>query len=147
MDLTLACACITLTCLELPGVESVSISAQGSQLAGQQALTMSREDLLLEDLGASLISADYILYFSDTDNRYLIGQTIQVDREQENLPAYLVERLIGGPDEAGLAETMPLGTRLLGVEVVDGVCSVNLSAEFLENAPRTDLAQRMTILS
>lgn len=35
-DLTVACACITLTCLEFPGVEAVSIRAVGSKLDGKQ---------------------------------------------------------------------------------------------------------------
>lgn len=147
MDLTLACACITLTCLELPNVESVSIAARGSTLDGKHEMVLTRDDLLLEDLGASLIGAPYTLYFSDTGNRYLIGEEIQVDRNQENLPVYLIEHLIEGPSEAGLAETMPLETRLLELEVSEGVCSVDFSGEFLDNAPRTDLAQRMTVLS
>ena len=42
---------------------------------------------------------------------------------------------------------MPLGTALLGLEVSDGICAVDLSQEFLEHAPQTALAQRMTILS
>lgn len=147
MDLTLACSCITLTCLELPGVESVTIAAEGSTLDGKREITMSREMLLLEDLGASLIGTPYTLYFSDTENRYLIGEEIRVDQDQEQLPEYLIGRLIDGPSEAGLAETIPLETRLLDLEVSDGVCSVDFSREFLDNAPRTDLAQRMTMLS
>lgn len=147
MDLTLACACITLTCLELPGIETVSIRANEASMGGRWEVVMDREDLLLEDLGASLVSTEYTLYFSDTDNRYLIGEPIQVDREQGELPRYLVEKLIAGPGESGLAETMPLGTELLDFAVSDGVCSVNLSGAFLTNAPRTDLAQRMTVLS
>lgn len=147
VDLTMACACITLTGLALPGVETVSIRAQGHALDGKREIVMGQDDLLLEDLGASLVSASYTLYFSDTDNRYLIGETIQVDLEQENLPAYLVGRLLSGPSESGLAETMPLGTSLIGLEITDGICHVDLSSEFLEHAPRTALAQRMTILS
>lgn len=147
VDLTVACTCITLTCLEFPEVESVSIRAENGMLSGKSELLFNRDSFLLEDTGASLISATYTLYFSDTENRYLIGEEISVDREQENMPAYLIERLIQGPRESGLAETMPLGTALLGLEVSDGICAVDLSQEFLEHAPQTALAQRMTILS
>ena len=42
---------------------------------------------------------------------------------------------------------MPLGTTLLGLEVTEGICAINLSREFLDHAPQTALAQRMTILS
>lgn len=147
VDLTVACACITLTCLEFPGVEAVSICAVGSKLDGKTEILLSRNNLLLEDSGASLVNAPYMLYFSDTDNRYLIGEKISVGKGQENLPAYLVRRLLEGPTEPSLAETMPLGTTLVGLEVTEGICAINLSREFLDHAPQTALAQRMTILS
>lgn len=147
VDLTLACACIAMTCLEFPGVESVSIRASGRRLGGQQELVLSRSSLLLEDTGASRIGASYTLYFSDLDNRYLIEEQANVDCEEEDLPACLIDRLLDGPMESGLAETMPLGTSLLALEVTDGVCTVDLSPEFLANAPRSALAQRMTVLS
>ena len=146
-DLTVACACITLTCLEFPGVEAVSIRAVGSKLDGKTEILLNRNSLLLEDSSASLVNAPYMLYFSDTDNRYLIGEKISVGEGQENLPDYLVHRLLEGPTEPSLAETMPLGTTLLGLEVTEGICAINLSREFLDHAPQTALAQRMTILS
>lgn len=147
IDLTLACACITRTCMGFDGVESVSISAEGATLAGKTSIVMHADNMLLEDSGADINSVTYLLYFSDTDNRYLIGEEIQVSRELDRLPEYLVCCLISGPSETGLAETMPLGTTLLSLEVSDGVCIVDLSGEFLEFAPRTDLTQRMTLLS
>lgn len=147
VDLTLACACITWTCLECSGVESVSIRAVGRQLDGKEEIVLNRTHFLMEDSSANLVNAPYTLYFSDTDNRYLIGEEITVGREQEDLPVFLVRQLIGGPTEPGLAETMPLGTTLLGLSVTEGICAVDLSGEFLTNAPQTALAQRMTILS
>ncbi len=147
VDLTLACTCITLTGLELPGVESVAIRAQSRTLNGKWEIVMNQDKFLTEDLGASLISTSYALYFSDTDNRYLIGSPIRVDREEQNPAAYLVQKLIDGPSESGLAETMPLGTELIGMEITDGICNVNFTKEFLDGTPRTVLAQRMTILS
>ena len=51
-DLTVACACITLTCLEFPGVEAVSIRAVGSKLDGKTEILLNRNSLLLEDSSA-----------------------------------------------------------------------------------------------
>ena len=147
VDLMLACACITLTGLELPGVESVAIRAQNRTLNGKWEIVMNQDKFLMEDLGAGLISTSYTLYFSDTDNRYLIGAPVRVDREEQNPAAYLIQKLIDGPSESGLAETMPLGTELIGLEITDGICNVNFSKEFLDGIPRTVSAQRMTILS
>lgn len=147
IDLTLANTCITLTGLELPGVDSVAIRAQNRTLNGKWEIVMNQDKLLMEDLGASLVSTSYTLYFSDTDNRYLIGSPVRVDRDEQNPAAYLVQKLIDGPQESGLAETMPLGTALIGLEITDGICNVNFTKEFLDGTPRTVLAQRMTILS
>lgn len=47
MDLTLACACITKTCLELTGAKSVTIQAQGTTLDGAEQITMDAESLIL----------------------------------------------------------------------------------------------------
>lgn len=147
IDMTLACACIARTCLGFEGVESVSISAAGASLGGKSAVVMHEDDIILKDSGVDINFATYLLYFSDTDSRYLVGEEIHVSRELEELPQYLVHCLIKGPSETGLAETMPMGTRLLSLVLSDGVCIVNLSGEFLEYAPRTGLTQRMTLLS
>ena len=43
--------------------------------------------------------------------------------------------------------TMPRDTRLLGFSLEDGIATVDLSGEFIENRPRMELAERMTIYS
>ncbi len=148
VDLYLACCCITLTCLELAGVDTVCIQADGALLDGKDQILLQRENLLLEDIDAERTSAVFALYFSDTENRYLIGEEIKIGKEEQaNLPRYLLQRLMEGPSESGLAETIPLGTRILDLQISDGICNVDFSSEFISNAPRTELAQRMTILS
>ena len=47
MDLTLACACITKTCLNLTDATSVSICAEGVSLDGAAQITMTAESLVL----------------------------------------------------------------------------------------------------
>ena len=49
LDLTLACACITLTCLDFTGADQVMIYAQDALLDGQKTITMDRKTLLLLD--------------------------------------------------------------------------------------------------
>lgn len=148
VDLYLACCCITLTCLEFAGVEAVSIQADGAQLDGKEQILLQRDSLLLDEIAPERTSTAFQLFFSDTENRYLIGEEIKIEREQQaNLPKYLIQRLIEGPSESGLAETIPLGTRILDLQISDGICNVDFSSEFITNAPRTELAQRMTILS
>lgn len=49
LDLTLACCCITLTCLEITDAETVCIQAETATLGGEKTITMNRDCLLLLD--------------------------------------------------------------------------------------------------
>lgn len=49
MDLTLACACLTRTFLELTGAESVEIRAETINIDGKESVIMSHENLILID--------------------------------------------------------------------------------------------------
>lgn len=50
IDLTIACACITMTTIELTGVTTVTISANGETLDGSDFITMDRSKLMLLDV-------------------------------------------------------------------------------------------------
>lgn len=50
IDLTLACGCIAQTVMELTGVTTVQIRAEGENLDGTPFITMSRESLILMDI-------------------------------------------------------------------------------------------------
>ena len=52
MDLTVACACLTLMLSELTGAHAVSVSVNGMQLDGQSRITMQVKDLLMTDTSA-----------------------------------------------------------------------------------------------
>ena len=49
MELTLACACAAMTCLELTDAENVSIRSRGATLDGAAQITMNADSLLLLD--------------------------------------------------------------------------------------------------
>ena len=49
MDLTLACACVTMTCLELTDAVNVSIRAEGTTLDGAAQIKMNADSLILLD--------------------------------------------------------------------------------------------------
>lgn len=50
IDLTIACACITMTTMELTGVTTVRIRASNSSLDGADEIVMDRQTLILQDL-------------------------------------------------------------------------------------------------
>ncbi len=49
LALVMACACLTMTCLELSGAEKVCISAENALLDGEKSIIMDRNSLLLLD--------------------------------------------------------------------------------------------------
>lgn len=50
LELTIACACLAMTCLELTGAETVVISPEEGLLDGQKSITMDKNTLLLIDM-------------------------------------------------------------------------------------------------
>lgn len=49
MDLTIACACLARTCMELTGADTVLISAENAQLDGAEYIRMDMRTVLLFD--------------------------------------------------------------------------------------------------
>ncbi|MBQ8621711.1 MAG: GerMN domain-containing protein [Oscillospiraceae bacterium] len=53
MDMTLACACLTKTCLSLTDARQVTISCDGQTLGSSFSITLTEDDLLLLDTSTS----------------------------------------------------------------------------------------------
>lgn len=49
MDLTLACACISITCFDLADVDRITITAPATETSPAVEVTLTRQDLLLTD--------------------------------------------------------------------------------------------------
>ena len=148
IDLRLACACIARTLWEYGGYETVTVMAESLELDGEQAIVIRPEELVLEDRSAGQPNALVRLYFADSQNRFLVEEQRSAPiGDDADLPDYILRSLIEGPQSEGLRPTIPKSTVLLNVSVVDRVCLVNFSAEFLQNRPRDALAERMTVFS
>ena len=59
----------------------------------------------------------------------------------------IFEELKKGPKNEGLYGVIPEGTRLLSIHAEDGVCTVDLSEEFVSNQPGGTAAESITINS
>lgn len=148
LDLTIACACVTQTFLELTGAEQVVITAGDALLDGEAAVTMSGGNLSLLDDSFSRLTYSYTVYYTDPERRYLVGHAISVNpADRENLESYLIEQLFHPPEGAGFRAPLPTGVRLLGVQVEDGLCTVNFSGEFESRSSAIPLNQRLALLS
>lgn len=148
IDLTVACSCIATTFLELTEVSAVVIRAEDALLHGQEEIRLGWEDLHLSDYDVQQNQENLTVYYADRTFRYLIGKNIAVNTAAVgNIYTYLFEQLLLPPQDSGLLSPIPEGTQLLGISVRDGVCSVDLSADFVRNGPAGAVAQRCTLLA
>ncbi len=139
VDRTIAEACLVRTIAACTGVQSVSLQSETEEL-------YTGEDFLLEDSDVQT-QGSIRLYFSAGNSRYLNSETRKTAAEgREALALDIMEQLIEGPSGA-LLPTIPEGTSVLSVTLSENLCTVNLSRAFLENAPQTELEERMTVYS
>ncbi len=74
----------------------------------------------------------YFSRFTETE-AYLVAEEREV-AVQENLPLVALQELIKGPATGDLNPTLPSTTKLLSLEVENGLCTVNLSKEIIFDA-------------
>lgn len=148
IDLSVAASCIAATCFGVEGVEVVSISVPSGLLDGKQSITLRRDGLLLRDNGADMMRTEMTLYFADQSSRYLIGEEIPVSlTDMDNPQEFLMRKLAQGPKNGEVLPVLPKGTEVLNVEVSDGVCNVNLSRAFTENASEDPISQYLALMA
>lgn len=77
--------------------------------------------------------AEIVLYFPDVTGEDLIPEKREIFYNT-NVPleTVIVDELIAGPKDSNLYRSLPTGTKLISTSVVDGVCYINLSREFME---------------
>lgn len=129
-------ACITLTMCSIQGVDFVSIRV-GSEIIEDK---LSSEDFLLFDNIISGSKAQVRVYFPKSSEQALGSEyrTISFDGEISAERAIL-DALFNGPTSAGLRRAFPVGTLVMSVYTLDGLCSVSLSG--LDPADETMTAE------
>lgn len=140
MESSVACVCLTRTLLQLPPVRSVNIQCPGNS----EAVTLTLNDVLLVDTGMLPQEEQITLYFPDAQRRYLVAQNVSIhSQEREDKPRFILTQLLSQAESS----CIPGGTSLLGISVENGICTVNLSTEFLQNAPKDFASERMAVYS
>ncbi len=138
LDRRLAEICLLRTVLQYPGVKQLCVNN----------LYLKETDYLLTDHAGLDDQTVVNLYYSDMSGRYLMRET----REREDstafsLQEYILNELLLGPENEDYLSPLPEGTRLLGVELTQGVCTVNFSEEFLTNRPESHTQARVAVFS
>ena len=91
-------------------------------------------------------SIDLTLYYADSDGERLIKTVRNVEYNTNiSVEKLVVEQLIAGTDIEGLRGTINPQTEIINVTVKDGICYVNLSADFI--IPADGIRQELTLYS
>lgn len=148
IELTSAAGCLARTFLGLTNARKLILKADGALLDGQSAMVLTMEDLELQDNSLERRFQDFTVYYTDMNRRYLIGQDVPMDlNDQESIPLQLLELLLTPAADSGLQSALPQGTRILGVSAQDGLCTVELSREFADRRFYSLTSQHLSLMS
>lgn len=148
IELTVAAGCLARTFLEMTGAETLLITADGALLDGNAAISLSLSELALYDDTPEKLRNKSAIYYFDVQRRYLIGSKATVElSEPSAAPASVLELLLEPPSGSGLSAPLPSGTRIRSVIVEDGLCTVDLSAEFESRRFYSRRAQLLSLFS
>lgn len=129
-------ASIVRTMVQIEPVHLVAFTIDGESLRnpdGDLIGSMSA-DTFVENPGKQINSSvekNLTLYFASKDGTKLVKEVRTVHYSTNiSLEKLIMEQLVEGPKAAGTLATVPSGTKMISVSVVDGVCYVNLSDSF-----------------
>lgn len=141
-------ACLVKTMTQLPEVEQICLRTELDEESKVPNQYLKPEDYLLYDDSATSDQISVKLYFSDTNARYLVEENRTRDTDTVGLvPEFIMKELLKGPETEQHLPVLPEGVNLLGVELNQGVCTVNFSEAFLTNRPLNHAQARMTVFA
>ena len=86
------------------------------------------------------------LYFSDSQAMYLVPEKRKIS-QTPSLARQAVVELIKGPESSDLYPTIPEGTQVNEVYIVDDIVYIDLSEEIFKNHPGGSSGELMTVYS
>lgn len=135
---SLAEACLLQTVHQYPGVKQLRVNGS----------LVKETDYLLVDRAGLDDQTAVKLYYSDMSGRYLMRETRERDSDSAlSLQEYVLNELLVDPENDDFLPPLPEGTRLLGAELTQGICTVNFSEEFLANRPESHEQARVAVFS
>lgn len=127
------------TLIQIPGVNFVDfyVGEQPLQDSNGNVIGAMVEENFVDNSGAQIneyAEADMILYYANKKGDKL-KQTMKSIVYNQNIPLekVVIEQLIKGPASGkDLYPTIPENTKLVSVNIKDGICYVNFNEEFLK---------------
>lgn len=144
-NLTVADYCIVLTLCQLPGVDTVKVLVDGESIPYRDRQELRAGDVLLSGIGEEQDAFLATLYFPGRDGEGLVTEYRQVIRSGGSAADIVVTELLRGPSDEERCLMLPQGVQVRSVTVNNGICQINLSAEFLTCAPKSEEQAGLTL--
>lgn len=145
-------AAIVKTLTQLDDIMYVNFTVESAPLKNSDGVIIGSmsEDTFIENPGEQINSSvkeSITLYFANKDGDGLVKQKRVVHYSSNiSLEKLVVEQLIEGPKNNKLMSTLPTGTKLINISVVDGVCYLNFDDTF-RNSINDKLSEDVIIYS
>lgn len=144
-------AAVVKTVCQVPEIDSVEFYVKGQPLMGAQntPVGIMKEEDFIDNTGPDTDYYQYLyatVYYANRTGDALIASNLKIPYSGSEAEEQIVLRqLIAGPVEDDLYPVLSEETKVLGVSTRDGVCYVDLSAEFLDRLP--EVSEEVTIYS
>jgi len=129
-------AAIAKTLLQAEACSLVAFTINSEPLLTQDGTIVGSmsADTFVENPGKQInssVETSLTLYFSNKEGTELVKETRNVHYSTNiSMEKLIMEQLIEGPKKSSAMSTVPSGTKIISVSVVEGVCYVNLSDSF-----------------
>lgn len=142
VDLSIAACCLTNTLCDYTGVRAVVLEDASKRVH----LELSAEDFLLKNDYTQDDNQKFLLYFSDSNHRYLRPEIRSaILSENESPEDYVLRQLMAGPTQEDLLPVVPENAVLLDAYTEGQVCYVDFSGAFYDAAPENDYEAYTTV--
>lgn len=150
-DILLLSTSVLRTLTEIEGISRVLITVDGKDFEssdGNSIGIMNKDDIVF-DTTPGVEQHQYItLYFADKDGAQLVKEERKITiNEKEKVEMQAIKELIKGPENKDLSRTVAAETKVLSIEIKEGVCFVNFSQEFISRHPGGTMGEQLTIYS
>jgi germination protein M len=135
-------ACMALTLCGVAGIKDISVYVGDIP----DVKNISGSDIMIENTKLNPYEARIKLFYSNGSK--LVPEMHDISLGKEHPTAYyFMQELLKGPQSSELSSAIPSGTTLLSLTVGGGMCTVNLSQEFLNNKPATEQGATLAVYS
>ena len=141
----------TMTNLPFINIEGVRILVDGEELFdsfGEPLGIHTQSSVLVNPniRARRVTSRTLTLYFVNEDLSGLVSEERHVDVAVDAVEYSILNQLIEGPQiDDGRMSGIPAGTRIMGILTEPGICSINLSEEFVSNFSGSPTAADLTL--